>query len=418
MLKKPIKLGAFQNGLSALGKLEQDKFVQLDNCDIHTTIGMIQPQLALASESTTPNEPCENAEAPNGDIYFCSTTTGKIWKRTQAGAYSLVHTNANTGHTGCQYFNGYLWYWTLTKLGNFNLTSTWVDSFGTGTGFRGSCEANNSLLITNGKWIARVDSSNTFSDEEFALPAQFKATCLVNIGDDVLIGTYISTDVSYCKVFLWDTVSTGWTYEDEVFEIGINNFVKLDNIVVAQCGTTGNFYYWDGSQMVYFGRIKGITTSLGEQKTAVYKRRPLFANGTKIYSIHKEANGLPYAFCGEYTGTGTIQSLAVQGQDLLASVGTGVDKRGTAYAVATVESPEVQSMIEQIKIGYDLYPAGVGIQTSINGASYEAKTEIVEEEMKEVSYDEGELQGSTTQVKLTLTASGASIPIIKYISLQ
>jgi hypothetical protein len=418
MLKKAIRLGEFWKGLSALGKLEQDKFQTLDNCDIHSETGMVMPQLAMVSESTTPNEPCVNAQDPSGNTYFCSTTTGKIWKRTTAGSYSLVHTNTNTAHTGCQYFNGYLWYWTATKLGSYDLSTTWTDTEATGTAFRGSVEANNTLLIANGRYIARIDAANSIALEELTLPAQFKATCLKSIGDDVLIGTYVSTDVAYCKVFLWDTVSTSWTYEDELFEIGVNCFIQLDNIYLAQCGTTGNFYYWTGSQMAYFGRIDGITTALGEQKAITYNRRPLFANGTKIYSIHKETGGLPFAFCGEYTCTGTIQSLAVQGQTLLASVGTGVDKRGTTYATATVETPEIQSMIEQINIGYDVYPAGIGISTNINGAGYNNKTEIVKTDDKEVYYDGGELKGSTTQVKLTLTPSGSSIPKVKYISLQ
>jgi hypothetical protein len=75
-------------------------------------------------------------------------------------------------------------------------------------------------------------------------------------------------------------------------------------------------------------------------------------------------------------------------------------------------------MIEQINIGYDVYPAGIGISTNINGAGYNNKTEIVKTDDKEVYYDGGELKGSTTQVKLTLTPSGSSIPKVKYISLQ
>jgi hypothetical protein len=273
-------------------------------------------------------------------------------------------------------------------------------------------------LIANGRYITRIDAANSVALEEFTLPAQFKATTLLNIGDDVLIGTYISTDVSYCKVFLWDTVSTAWTYEDEIWETGVNVLMKLDNIAVAQCGTSGNFYYWDGSKMNYFGRIKGITTSLGEQRAITYKRRPLFANATKIYSIHKDASGLPYAFCGEYTCTGTIQSLAVQGQTLLASVGTGVDKRGTAYATATVETPEIQSQISNIKIGYDSYPAGIGVETSINGATYVAQTETVNATEKEVTFNGGTVDGHTTQIRVTLTPSGENIPKMKYIEVQ
>ncbi|KKQ79259.1 MAG: hypothetical protein UT03_C0064G0002 [Candidatus Moranbacteria bacterium GW2011_GWD2_38_7] len=340
MLKEPIQIGSFQNGLGSLGKLQQNKFVTLDNCDIHSETGICQPQLAMESESTTPNEACLEAIDNTGNIFAVSTTSGKIWKRTTAASWSLIHTNANGAHRGARYFNGFLWYWTATKLGTYDLASTYNDSFATGSDFREGIEANNTLLIANGRYTSRVDSTNTFSANEFVVPAQYKQTCLKNVGDDVLVGTYVSNDVAYCKAFLWDTVSTAWSYEAEVFEIGINCFVTLGEIILAQCGTQGRFYYWTGSKLKRFGKIRGITTALGEQKSVVYNGRALFANGTKIYSIHSEEEGLSIAFCGEYTCTGTINSLIVQGQTLLASVGTGFDKRGNNYATATIETAE------------------------------------------------------------------------------
>lgn len=416
---KPIVYGSFQNGLSGLGKLQQDKFVTLDNCDIHSETGLVMPQLAMESESTVPNESCFQAIDPSGNVYFASKSSGKIWKRTTAGSYSLANTNANgTGHRGLRYFNGYLWYWTATKLGNFDLASTWSDSFGTGTDFREGIEANNTLLIANGRYIARVDAANTFAAQEFVLPAQYKATCLKNIGDDVLIGTYVSTDVSYCKVFLWDTVSPAWTYEDEVFEIGVNCFLQLDNIILAQCGTSGRFYYWNGTQMVYFGKIRGITTALGEQMTTVFNGRPLFANATKIYSIHKEDSGLSFAFCGEYTCTGTVASIGVQGQNLLASVGTGVDKRGTSYATATIETAEAQGSAGSVIVDYDTYPEGIDILTSSNGESYVNQTPIPDTTKKTIRFDGSLGDSVTTTVKLTLTPSGSDIPKVKLIKVM
>lgn len=417
-LKSPIQYGNFQNGQGALGKLQQNKFTELTNVEIHNEIGIATCQFAMEVESATPNESFLQAIDPSGNIYGVSTESGKIWKRTTAGSWSFLHTNANGAHTGCQYFNGYLWYWTSTKLGSYDLASTYNDSVATGTAFRGSTEANNTLLIANGRYIARIDSANSVALQELVLPAQYKATALKNIGDDVLIGTYVSTDVAYCRVFLWDTVSTSWSYEDEIFEIGVNCFVQLDNIIVAQCGTSGRFYYWTGSQMAYFGKISGITTALGEQKAVTYNGRPLFANGTKIYSIHKEDSGLPFAFAGEYTVTsGDIASIFVQGQTLLASTGDGAEKKGTSYATAVIETPEAQGKVSEIRVKYDSYPAGIGISTNINGAGYVDKTPVVEPIEKYVTFNGGLVDGIECQVKITLTPSGANIPKIKDIIL-
>lgn len=413
---EPIVYGQFFNGQSALGKLEQSKFYSMTNCDVHSETGLVMPQLAMGSESTTPNEACFNAIDPSGNVYFFSKSTGKTWKRTTAGSYSLVNTNANGAHRGCRYFNGYLWYWTDTKIGHFDLVSTWTDSFNTaGTNYRGAEEHANGLYIANGRYIARIDATNSLSVAEFVLPAQYKATELKSVGDDLLIGTYVSTDVSYCKVFLWDTVSPSWTFEDEVFEIGVNCFIQLDNIIAAQCGTSGRLYYWTGSQMSSFGKIRGITTALGEQMSVVFNGRPLLANGTKIYSIHKEDKDLPYAIVGEYTCTGTIASLAVQGQNLLASVGTGVDKIGTSYATAVIETPEAQAKAGKLLVQYDSYPAGIGIEVKVNNGSYTSKTEVISTNDMRVYYNGVLPTNVCAQGRITLTPSGSDIPKIKSI---
>jgi hypothetical protein len=418
MLKNPLRLGNFYTGLSSLGKLEQGKWQELTNCEIHNEIGIVTNNFAMETESTTPNENCVFAQDQSGNVYACSQESGKIWKRTTSAVWSLIRTNANGAHRGAKYFNGYLWYWTATKLGTYDLSSTFNDSFATGTDFREGIEANNTLLIANGRYIARVDSANTFDATSFKLPAQFKATCLKNIGDDVLIGTYISSDTASCKVFLWDSVSTAWTYEDTIPEIGINCFISIDNLTLAQCGTSGNFYYWTGSQMAYFNKISGITTGLGEQKSVSLNGRPLYANGTEIYSIHRQNSSLPYAICVEYTCSSTVNALTVQGQTLLASTGSQVEKKGADYATAVIETPEIQAGINKVLVGYDTYPEGITISTNMNGQGYVTQTPRIDDVKKEIWFDGGQPQGSTMQVKVTLTPSGASKPKVKYISLQ
>jgi hypothetical protein len=66
-------------------------------------------------------------------------------------------------------------------------------------------------------------------------------------------------------------------------------------------------------------------------------------------------------------------------------------------------------------VKYDTYPEGIGIQTSINGASYDSQTEVIDTLKKEVSFNGGLVDGHTGQAKLTLTPSGASRPKVKSI---
>jgi hypothetical protein len=400
-----ITLGQFYAGQSALGRLESNKFYSLSNCDIHSEIGFVSSQFAMASDNTTINEACFSATVPNGDTYYASKTTGKIWKLS-GGTVTLANTNANTAHRGVRYFNGYLWYWTATKLGYYNF-SAWTDTFATFTAgnARGATEHANQLLICDGRYLARVDATNTFSGAEFTMPAQYNATCVASLGDDVLVGTY---GIETCKVFLWNSVSTSWSTEDEVFEKSINCFLKMDNVWLAQVGTEGNFYYWTGSKMAYFGRIRGIATSYtnGDQMTVTYKRRLLWANGTKIYSIHKEDDSLNTAYCGEYTCTGTIASLDTQNGVLLASVGTGLDKVSATKAVCTIETYEVEmdesNQARMIEVRYDESPENITIKTKVNGGSYEEKPTQTDTVQKKVSSQQGIAQGATLQAQILL----------------
>ena len=141
----------------------QKGFDSLINCDVHTDIGSVTAQLALASDATSgaSTETCVQCTAPSGTVYFFSTTTGKIWKRTTAGVYSSVTANTNTAHRGCTYYNGNLWYWTATRLGVFNPdTETGRNNnygaFSNSNAFA-CCEENLILFITDGKYVASVN---------------------------------------------------------------------------------------------------------------------------------------------------------------------------------------------------------------------------------------------------------------------
>lgn len=418
MLREPLQFGNFINGESQLGKLEQNKFYSMTNVDVHTDPGLAQPQKATTIESATVSEPSYQTIDPSGNVYFASSSSGKIWKRTTTGTYSLIRTNANGAHKGIRYFNGILWYWTSSKLGTFDLNTTYNDSFATFTNGKAqaSCEANNTMMIADGRYIARIDASNTFSANEFAIPAQYNILDIENVGDDVLVTTIVSTDVAYFRVFLWNTVDDSWTVEDEVFEIGGNAFLQLDNMRLVQAGTSGRLYYWTGAQMAYFGKIRGVTTSTTQRDcTVTYNGRPLIGIGNKIYSLHRESQSFPYAIVCEYTTTGTIFSMQVQGSTLLVSTSSGIEKPTTTYATAVIETPEIQGNVSSIKVLYDTYPEGVGISVSLDGGAYAVKTPVIDTKTKTVSFNGGLAHHTTCMIKITLTPSGANIPKIKNI---
>ena len=87
-----LQLPPFYKGESGKGAYDQQGYNATANLDVHSQLGTATSQVAIASESTTPNEAAIGAIVSNGDTFWASTASGKIWKRIAAGTYSLVHT--------------------------------------------------------------------------------------------------------------------------------------------------------------------------------------------------------------------------------------------------------------------------------------------------------------------------------------
>lgn len=470
-------------------------FDNLINADVHSSLGEIQPNFALTSESTTPNESCIRAEDPSGNIYWLSTSTGKIWKRLQSDAsYSLVATNANGANLGAEWHNNRLYFASASKLGffgdtvtmtiaspcvvsmtahglaadtpisfsttgalptgvtagttyyvksptadAFNISATaggaaintsgsqsgvhsiWVHSWKTftnGAAYKPMKKLNLSLFIGDGKYVASVDNANTFSANVLDLLPEHTITALTSSSYDLLIGTIIGSNVRKCGVFLWDTFSPSWTAEDSVPDNGVNCFIDADGIIYAQIGTSGWIYYWTGAQMKRFFKLRDITTSHGDQCSTVYNGRPLFATGTKVFSIHRESESFPVAVVQEYTATtGTIKSIIATGSQLLLSNGTNINKIGTSYAVVTIDTPEVIGKMNDVKVEYHSIGSGgtIGISNNVDNAGYSATTTVVDDINKNVYFDGGLGDCNFMQSRITLTPSGSNNIIVKSI---
>ncbi len=235
-----------------------------------------------------------------------------------------------------------------------------------------------------------------------------------------MIGTIVGNGVTReCKVFLWDTYSPSWTVEDLIPESGVNCFINADGIIFAVCGQDGWIYYWAGSSMKRFYKLRNISTITfpGDQKSTVYKSRPLYAVGTKIFSIHRESDSYPYAIVQEYTATqGTISSIHSTGSQLLVSTGSNIDKIGTTYATATIDAPESDTG-DNVVVDYHSIGDGgtVVISTNVDNEGFSAQTTITDIIKKKVYFDGGLGQVNFFQGRITLTPSGSNNIIIKRI---
>jgi len=397
-------------------KSEQNGFYSLTNAEVHEELGILSNKLDLATESATPNEDCISEILSNGDIFLFSTESGKVWKRTAAGVYSLVHTNTNGSNKGCKLWQGYLYYATTTNLGRItealaSSESSWSsqnDSYATFTlsgAYKPMVTIGSGLYIGDGYYVAVVDSTHTFIADAFDMPSQFTCSALGESSDDLLIGTIVGANVGCCKMFGWNRISPSWTFEDRIPEIGINCFIKGDNIIIFQAGTKGRIYYWSGSQGVKMKKIKGVTTTVNPYNSTELEGRSLFAVGTKIYSLHREDGDFPYALACEYTASGTIKSIIADVDDIFVSGGDVVAHIGTTYATTVIETPEAEGSFKRVEVMYRSIAEGatVGIETSVDNADYVSHTSVVDTINKKVSFNGGLGKTNSVQARITLT---------------
>ena len=409
--------GSFHTGQS-LAKSQQDKFYTLKNVDAFSNLGNAQCQYALTSDSATPNEDCIQSVAPNGDVYHFSTESGKTWKQT-GGVYSLVNTNANGAHTGCSRtaFGGYIFYTSGTKLGRFDLSATWSDSWQTFTQtptWRPIMELENELLIGNGKYLASVDSSLTYSDNVFDIPSQYTISALSSAGTYVTAGTTMGTSIYSCKSYLWDGFSTSWSDEDTIPENGVNFFIEVDNGTFAQCGTNGNIYQVNGVQFSLYTNIRE-TTSWNPYVSSTLINRAIFGANEKVFVMHRPTVSFTYGIVNEYTlTTGTVKGLIASGTQLYVSTGANIDKIGTSLATAVIETPESIGNFLSTRVLYETINGTIGIETKSNGGAYAPKTTKVNAKKNLVYFDGRANDVNFYQSRVTLTPSGGNI-IIKFI---
>jgi len=416
----------FINGIG-VSKFDQTGFDSMVNCDAHTELGSLKCPLVLYADTTSgvPDEPCVQTTSSTGTQYFFSTTSTKRWKRNTAGEYSSITANTQSGgHNGAQYYNGKIWYWTASKLGHFDedTEASIDDVHGTFSNSKAyaACEENLTLFITDGKYVASVNSSLTFTANALDIPAQFIGRCIIpDKYTNILIGTIVSTTVKQCRAFIWDTYSDSFSLSNELQENGINCFINTDEYILAQCGTNGRLYQWSGGQFSLFEKeLRDETTAIGWQKSVVLNGRPLLAVGTKIYTIHRKVAGQPRAVVQQYTATDTITSIDVQNNNLIVSISDGVNLRhATNRATGAIDTPQVQGSFNNVIVSYESYPEGIGISTKTNGAGWVAQTPVIDTINKKVYFDGGLADCQFMQARITMTSSGSSTPIITNISI-
>ena len=277
--------------------------------DVHSKPGLINAnyQLRKGSGTTVDSFIKTMINCSDGSNYGFSSTTGKVWKITNAGVATLVYTTVPTaGNAGClgaMEYNGYI-YWATSKYLHriasadtadwaTNASPNWAVFTQIDTNNHRMAVVNNVLYITDKNYIAQVDG-DTFTADALDLPVEQWAISVNKVLSDLVIGTQVKTSVvNKATVYRWNTWSESWSAEDEIDENAVRAFLKADNYILVSAGINGNLYSYNGTQLQGFKTIPGDYTKtaytiIWPEATGNYKGIPLFG-----YSLHPSATTSP-----------------------------------------------------------------------------------------------------------------------------
>lgn len=313
-IQKPlIVIENFQKGIAQSGGFG---FSDMRNVDINTIPGLILNSFAATKMSGTtitgiPKWGVMNNDA-NATVYVVDSNH-RVYSASNAFAdnwntWSLVtHNSASTGNgNGLSIFNNFLILAGDTKMDAMKISnSSWTNDFTSGTsGLHSdtSCHpmwlSNNGILYggdgvdttnvlgsgiwslqqVNGKIFDASDASTftfTLNALSTRLPYPVRIRCLTQLGNNLMIGTFIGTTslgdiiqagatntiTKLAQIFPWDKSSTTYSLPITLPEAGINQMLTVGNICIFQAGQFGNYYVTDGTSYRFLFEVPKDTTA-------------------------------------------------------------------------------------------------------------------------------------------------------------
>lgn len=305
--------------------------------DIHSESGVIKVNQKLTKESGSLVDDFVKASIPcsDGNSYHFGSTNGKIWKRASNGTWTLEATAAPAagaiGILEAKEYQGYIYYAMQSRLGRWQIGTAWStrnDSWATFTNTDASWHpmriVSLVLYIGDGKFVAQVDAG-TFSANALDIASPLRIKSLGRLNTDLLIGTYVSDNVTETEIIRWNTWSVSFSTSDPIPEVGVNAFLDTDNNVIVNAGTKGNLYMYNGTSLEEYKQVKGVYT--GSAKGFVHPNAKFNFNGLPlfgfsnvsgnpanqgVYSLGRTNRNYPFVLNLEYAiSTGNLSGIEI-----------------------------------------------------------------------------------------------------------
>ena len=369
-----FKIKSYKGGISDFqdtGVVGSFKFGS--NLDIHRDTNSLTCNQALSDDlatGTLNGLPLFIVPSSDGNTYFFCEG-GRIYKRTSAGVYSLVHTDAGGTIKGAAEFaqnNGktYLFWATNTALHSKEIpgNATWATDLDatissetypntlTASAWHTMKQINGNLLIANGATLAMIAYDTSFTASALTLIPGNVSKCLMEHKGYAYIGNTKTDTASNAEMFAWDTAqSLNWNGKNTIPSSAINAMINAE-YPLMQVGTSGQILLADISNytmpIVSFpggGQVNPDAVEI-DGGLALFGSYGNGTGKTGIYSYgrkKKNANtvlNLEYAFdCGEIGSIRKVGSTLLMAYENSAGTAWGVKKVSTTLkATGTYQS--------------------------------------------------------------------------------
>lgn len=383
--------------------------------------------------------------------------TGKIYKRTSGGGWSVVYTDPDgeilgaaeyIHNDGASNYVSHIVWATQTKLKKVETSvgfgaPTTVTTFE--NGFSGEwhtmMEALGELFICDADYLALLDYEGAINKTALQFPGGIYSKALIDNADIIIIGATEKEKQRRGFLFTWDKIATSWLTKKDMQAQGVNSLNFLEGGVMIQTGE--ELKYWDTANLLPLKQLPGGGNTLpGAQ--AEYKSISHFGvqGGTLngVYGYGRRDKNSPFALNleyipshGDYTTAGhKIGAVGNHQGELIVSWFDGTnygvdiidpDNKATAlYQSLEIDanSPYASKRWSQIKLVTRPLPSGTSI-------AVRAKT-INDDDWQTCKMDNGNTtmatagqkvgifnvagagKGEIVEVELTLTPSGNNTP--------
>ena len=273
MAKQVWKINNWSGGLSDSPEIGiKNSFSWGQGIDIHSEPKVLKVLQKLTKESgdTVTDLVKTSISCSDGNTYLFGDT-GKIYKRTSAGVYSLVYTDANGAILGSEEHNDYLYWATNGKLSRKPIPgqADWSDvahdwkTLTADSDYHPMVSCWRELYIGCGEDLAEVDAQDNFNSAALTLMdgSGERIRCLNPASSYITLHTWKGNTINEGKIFTWDSQQLIYLTVSETLETGIRATLFLKNFLYIWAGISGNFYYFDSEQLQLLKRLPGIYTS-------------------------------------------------------------------------------------------------------------------------------------------------------------